>query len=735
MKRRVIRMLELLLALLLVFINPLAAAAGAAEAVIAPDMIAGFQENESILDICWVDDTLYMLGSEAIYRWQVGDEQAHVYWQQAGVGEYRYQEAPPETAEKRLLWEHAVECLVTDGSSLYAWQPYSAQLFEVQKQGLQLAAQLPLSMLTYDDAGYTSYRERHQVAMQGNQLLLLLGTNDPSDWLKTELIAFDLQTAEANLLSDEPLVQFAVVDQNTLFTCVRDNENGQYAFQYMNIQSGEAQPTIFTQGTDRSIGSISSWKDQALQCSDGQITGYTPAGASHTLAYVPAYGACKAVCNAEGLCAVSTGNAVLLRDLTQPAQATVLRVMGDFPPDTLFRFALENPDIAVISLPQSAEDAFAQTVLSANAEADVYVVQAPGMYAYLREKGYLTALNASPALMAQAAGLYPSIQETLFVDGQLMAVPIGISTESWTLNQTLWDRFELGDVPATYAELLDMMSLWQDEYAGEYPDYALVDLYGGVAGCVRLLTKEYILQCGAELPDFTNKAFRNAMLAVMAHQDVLNANNENDGMPLIYTYEQGFGIAYNDDEQTRMMLMPAVSAGEQQRLSGSLTLLTMSSKSTQQTAALRLMEYCVNHLDEQTRYMMMPALNEPLRDSDYEERVAKLQAEKASLQTRLAVAGEAAAAEMTAAIAQLDDRIAATKESWRISPESIENYRAIAGQLVIPYTSPFFGNDAGFEALEMVIYAACGQPLNETAVNGLLDNLNRVSRMVMLESE
>ena len=150
-------------------------------------------------------------------------------------------------------------------------------------------------------------------------------------------------------------------------------------------------------------------------------------------------------------------------------------------------------------------------------------------------------------LTEQAKMLYPSIQEAIIANGQLMAFPIAISAESWTLNQTLWDRFELGDVPATYAELLDMMLLWQDEYADEYPDYTLIDLYGGVAGCIRLLVKEYILQCNTEFPDFRNEVFRNAMLAVLAHQNVLNANKENYGMPLIYTYEQGFGVAYNDD--------------------------------------------------------------------------------------------------------------------------------------------------------------------------------------------
>lgn len=68
----------------------------------------------------------------------------------------------------------------------------------------------------------------------------------------------------------------------------------------------------------------------------------------------------------------------------------------------------------------------------------------------------------------------------------------------------------------------------------------------------------------------------------------------------------------------------------------------MSSKSTQQPAALRLIEYCVEHLDEQTQYMMMPALNEPLRETDHEKRLAELSSEKATLQTRLAAADEMA---------------------------------------------------------------------------------------------
>ena len=43
-----------------------------AEAVMIPNVLEGFEENESILDICWVNDTLYILGNEAIYSWRFG---------------------------------------------------------------------------------------------------------------------------------------------------------------------------------------------------------------------------------------------------------------------------------------------------------------------------------------------------------------------------------------------------------------------------------------------------------------------------------------------------------------------------------------------------------------------------------------------------------------------------------------------------------------------------------------
>ncbi|MEG1156080.1 MAG: hypothetical protein RSD94_09420, partial [Acinetobacter sp.] len=256
-------------------------------------------------------------------------------------------------------------------------------------------------------------------------------------------------------------------------------------------------------------------------------------------------------------------------------------------------------------------DAIQQSVLSAGDNVDLYVVEAQGLYTQLKAKGYLASLNEADLLKKKVNAFYPCIQDALMAADQLMAFPINMSTESWTLNRTLWERFALGEVPKTYAELLDMMRVWLDDYSQDNPDYMLVDLPGDLATCVKLLAKEYILQCGSEYPDFSSPTFRDTMLSLMKHQDVITANGELYGMPLIYTYYQGFGIGYNDDERTEMMLMPSVSVGNAQKLSGTLSLITMSSACTKQEAALRFITYFAENADPVIEYMLTPSLTSP----------------------------------------------------------------------------------------------------------------------------
>lgn len=70
----------------------------------------------------------------------------------------------------------------------------------------------------------------------------------------------------------------------------------------------------------------------------------------------------------------------------------------------------------------------------------------------------------------------------------------------------------------------------------------------------------------------------------------------------------------------------------------------------------------------------------------------------------------------------------AMEDEWQISAESIANYHAVAQQITVAYDMPLYHSGTGLDALETVIDTACTQGLSED----MLENLNRVARMVML---
>ncbi|MEG1013564.1 MAG: hypothetical protein RSI33_04905 [Clostridia bacterium] len=604
------KLIAMLMALMLCSSIAVSATAQSADVTLDFTTING---GDGIQSLCWVDDTLYMLGNEAIYRWQIGDAEPQIYWQQSGIQNYRYISVAPESDAERTLWNQAISYLLSGEDALYALQPYSGQIFEVTPQGLATVAALPQTFLTYQMDSQSVNRELRMVGMQQNAMYILLGTDDPSEWSKTTLVRFDMDTQESKEYSNQNIQRFVTTQDGQLVIISRTDGDNEYSYEVLDTVSGTTTP-FFKNTVDAAASGCSGfWQDQLVNCTSGQIVSYAADGIAQMRAYVPvsAYASNSIACSNGNLCAVSCGSYVFLRDLTQPTTQTVLNIMGDINPSALLQFSVQNPDIAIVTVPQATSDAIQQSVLSAGDNVDLYVVEAPGLYTQLKAKGYLASLNEADLLKKKVNAFYPCIQDALMAADQLMAFPINMSTESWTLNRTLWERFALGEVPKTYAELLDMMRVWLDDYSQDNPDYMLVDLPGDLATCVKLLAKEYILQCGSEYPDFSSPTFRDTMLSLMKHQDVITANGELYGMPLIYTYYQGFGIGYNDDERTEMMLMPSVSVGNAQKLSGTLSLITMSSACTKQEAALRFITYFAENADPVIEYMLTPSLTSP----------------------------------------------------------------------------------------------------------------------------
>ena len=106
----------------------------------------------------------------------------------------------------------------------------------------------------------------------------------------------------------------------------------------------------------------------------------------------------------------------MFRDISQaePAAQTVLKIIGDFSPQTMIGFTIENPDIAIVNASTSIGDFLQQATITVDESMDLFVVAAPGDYADIRNKGFAEPLNGDDELVRMAKELYPTIHPRRF---------------------------------------------------------------------------------------------------------------------------------------------------------------------------------------------------------------------------------------------------------------------------------------------------------------------------------
>ena len=709
-------------------------------------VLTDIRPYESASTICWVGDTLYILGGEGIYRWQSGLSMPETMLDLSETEKYRYQEQPPEDESGRASWERAIQNLFTDGTNLYAIQPFSGQIFLVTENRLEASVTLPAEQLYAAGSGQPIFRGIQDIAWADGALYLLLGTDDPSQWDKTELFRFDIVKEEMTPCSLSGIQNVYAGSAGKLLLSVRSNQaegSGNLAagiWQY-DISSGTLEKQIMVQDSEMIMSSVFYLQQEKniYYIQSGEIISMDDKGQTLVKAYLPigAYGSSfKASVSTAGLYAYASGKYVFIRDITskEATEKTVLHIMGDINPELVIRFSIANPDIALIHVLGDTSN----SVLTFDSDIDLYVTSAPGVYATMKEKGYAAEMNQDSRLVDMANKLYPAIREVIFSGDKLLAYPLILTPESWTVNETLWLEFGLGDYPLTYKDLFAYIALWNEEYAQANPDYMLFDSQQDIAGYVAMIVKEYILQNEtADSPlSFDSDKFRAAISDVIEYRAVLESNREMYGMPLLFPYYQGFGVGYNDTEKTIMVLPPSLGGSEAQAINVKAELVVVNQATKKQDQALRFVEFCASNNDITNRYMMDPSLLNPIRPANYQERLQTLQDELMQLQESMK---DASAEQSKVIMESISSKQAAIKNiednDWLISLEGIENYRGVAQHMRIPYASYYLteSESSGFAALQPIIERYCTQGLSADTVDRFIEELNRVSQMIHAE--
>lgn len=693
---------------------------------------------ETATSLCFIEDTLYVLGSYGVYEYKDGELKTLVDLTDAYV--YRYNQQRPEDAAGAAAWDRIIGYLFTDGKVLYGLHPYTGQIFKIEDGQLNACVQIPKNLLYAEEEEF--FREIKGITYAGEKLILLLGTDTYDDYEKTEIVLIDLNDQKHQVSAIKNVQSIAAGTAGKLLVYVGAEQAAiwQYdiATDTLEKMVEQIEDGIFPSG-------LTGYKQSVVYLEDSKVVLIDENGKDLVKAYMPiqyAHTSTPSACSENGMYAYPYSNYVFLRDvgIEGEAKQTVLTLMGNVSSKTIIDFTIQNPDIAVVTTESMNPNELIQAAVSGDSGVDLFVLSAPGDFYSMKEKGYISALNTSKKLIGEARKLYPAMQDVVFSGDSLLGYPVSASPKSWMVNETKWNEMNLGDYPKTYNELFEKIEMWLNEYAVDYPEYTLADVQQmGLNTLVLSMVEAYIHEneaSGMQLT-FDTPSFREMMKCVSDNAYLLSEENEQWGMPLLTSMYLGFGTCYTDSDLNRMILPPALDLNGKQSLYAEMSILAVNAASKNAEVATRFVEFCAENLSNTVRYEMEPELNEPVESSAYYVRVAELQGKINDLAEQLEKADQDARYAIKEKIIQAEAKLEQLEErKWEIDPKSIEIYRSAAENLKVSYKSPLLlkGENGGYEALRSVVDKYCTQDFSDSDINALIAELNRVATMVYLES-
>ncbi len=221
----------------------------------------------------------------------------------------------------------------------------------------------------------------------------------------------------------------------------------------------------------------------------------------------------------------------------QPQEVTALQ-LGGYPTDFLFttdyKFAFETEHANVrvqtaASYVSNSFDDVAKQMTVQDPNCDLYLLRTDdGGLDNMVRKGYFVPLDDVPELTQFAEALYPAWKnEVTAKDGTLAALPVWVdSYTAVTYNREVWEREELGEMPTTYAGLLDCIQRWSDE--GILGQMRLFDGESGMAVMTDLLLRASIAHDDSrgQAPTFTNETLLSLLRRVSQMRLLFAVNDQ-----------------------------------------------------------------------------------------------------------------------------------------------------------------------------------------------------------------
>jgi hypothetical protein len=705
-----------------------------------------------IQSACELKGAVYFLSNKGIYRWTPGPGAPEMLTDLSLIQGFGLSPTPPKSTVERELWEQGMSYLFTDGETLYGLHPYTGQVFVLQDEIMAPFARIPQDQFFYTDQENLLPKEIKSLVFANGKLYLMLKSFTAKQGDSRELFSWDLHSGAMQLLNAPGAQAVFPGSRGGLLVRVSpDKEQSQN-------QADQPRPTlwlyepasqaytqmVWDETVSSAAGSVWREEDGTLYFLDdgGKVVKALPGGKTQVKAYLPisfADAESQAFLLKNGAYVYIKAGSLFVRDISQNGEKQVktVHVAGYMDPTITIAFSAKHPDISLI-LDSDVTDflSIQQSMVSGNSDIDLYIVNSADAYQDIREKGYAAPMNGNALLLDQAKQFYPVLRDALFAGDKLLAFPLNLLPDTWTVNRTVWDRLGLGEYPLTFESFFKAVETWDEKYAMDNPDYMLLESHEGFLGFAALIVKQYLLQHETEEApvSFNDPAFRSAAQAALDHRESLDNQLEGPN-PIIMTYSQYLGVGYNDSDEVVSIPPPALTENSPRMVKASMDLFVLNPLSKNQQSALDFVAFYAGQMSPTTQYALNETLNTPLRRTGFESSQRELKDRIAQLEVLLDKASPEEKSNVQALIDEAKKRYdLREKEDWLITKESIDIYRNLAKNLTVPLHS-IFANDRGSqgdEAIEQVIRRFAGGQLT---VDQFISELDSKALMMFREGK
>ena len=693
----------------------------------------GFYPN--IREIITVGDTVYLCGTltdnsyaPEILRWQKGMEAPETYV--SGLLYVRYFDSLTEAQgiiEAREMDvadpEHGITRIFSDGERILALNHLNGKIFAIKAQDGKpvyedVATIQDTSMFFHQSEEYRYFISPENMLCAGGKVFWQY-----SDWNEQTgeniraVVSIDLKDGRVSTVPIDEVRSIAVYKDGKLLVLTRNPENEwddvKQAYRPMNMH-------LYDPATDKveNIGEFSypSWRPEYLLYSEAldaliydngtrimglfnnfkeeKQVGYLPMG------YVNA-------CVIQDDTIIVCGNSdsgVLARTLSKDFKTDeYVNVYGGYMDSASRAFAEDYPQIPVYSVNAGSEDAVSiDLLMNAGADApDIMQLQvSTSVYNRLAAKGYCADLSGYPKLAAFVNDLYPVYRDAVTgPNGEIFAIPTyAYSYDGFFINKTVMEEMELTveDLPTNLVDLCAFITRWNKEYVEKYPNYNAIEYFSNYKeNMFNLMFERYIAYCDANGLDirFDTPVFREMIAALEAieskelEESLKGTNPEQSEyrQPLFWRNNSVVGnwYAFGGNDVSSIFVPMGLTKDAGYRTGVHLSVMFLNPKSQHKEAAVRLMEYMIDGIDDMTSYVLMATRTEPLESKYFAEWLEREQKSLADLEAKLATAAEEEKADLQSMIA--DEKAYMERNmsrmQYNIGPEALKTYR----EVIMPY--------------------------------------------------